>query len=407
MVLLNVLANDECKVNQAACLKAKKPSPEQDERKVWVLLGPNAGDNAQILHLAAGVQASYRTIQLQYNWRYPLPAVIKGCSLNSISTHNRSEILAASEPAWPHLVIACGPRSVPILRWIQKASGGRTKIIICGRPRAPLHWFDLVITTPQYRLPQRDNVLQLPLPMASFKAQELTQALMPWREHFAFQKQNTVGVLLGGNTWPFRYDIQYAHRIGHYLQNTPGYFLITSSRRTPALVLKIIQSYVQDRCWVYNWRQSSLATASTDSTTTSNPYRAILAASQRLLVTGDSAMMMAEANASAKPFAYFPLPKQHWLSYLLPATWALRWQRSALSTKRNFFTRVLNSALAYLIEWGMITPQRDFTALHQHINEQGFSECIEFNHQQSGDNTALFHHDLISSVQSAVLRLLQ
>jgi mitochondrial fission protein ELM1 len=403
MVLLNVLANDECKANQTACLKAKKPSPEQDENKAWVLLGPNAGDNAQMLHLAAGVQASYRTIQLKYNCLYPLPAVFKGCSLSSISAHSRTEIFATSNKGWPHLVIACGPRSVPVLRWIQKASGGRTKIIICGRPRAPLHWFDLVITTPQYSLPKRSNVLQLPLPMARFNENELLQDLMPWREHFAFQKQNIVGVLLGGNTWPFRYDAPLAHRIGRHLQNTPGYFLITSSRRTPASVLKIVQSYVQDRCWVYDWRQST----SVQLSPSANPYRAILAASQRLLVTGDSAMMMAEANASAKPFAYFPLPKPHWFSYLLPATWALRWQRSALSKRNGFLVRQINSGLASLIEWGMITPQRDFSALHQVMNEHGLSQCIELDHQSCTKGPPFARHDLFSAAHGAVVRLLQ
>ncbi|MCG8463976.1 MAG: mitochondrial fission ELM1 family protein [Xanthomonadales bacterium] len=403
MDCLNELANDEATTNPTVHLNAQISSPKSHNSKVWVLLGPNAGDNAQIIHLASTLKTGYLTIALHYNWLYPLPAIVKGNSLSSIKLHSRSAIQDAAKSGWPQVVIACGPRSVPILRWLKSASAGRTKVIICGRPRAPLHWFDLVITTPQYRLPQRSNVLSLPLPMARFKTTQLQQALMPWREHFAFQKQNIVGVLLGGNTWPYRYDTQHAHRIGRYLQNTPGYFLITSSRRTPEFVLKIIQSYVQDRCWVYDWRQSK----SVQFSPRANPYRAILAASQRLLVTGDSAMMMAEANASAKPFAYFPLPKPHWFSYLLPATWALRWQRNAVSKRNGFLVRHINNALAHLIEWGMITPQRDFEALHELINQQGLSQCIEFNHRTRINDSIVVHNDLITAAHGAVLRFLQ
>ena len=42
-----------------------------------------------------------------------------------------------------------------------------TRLVQIGRPRADLDGFDLVVTTPQYRLPERPNVLHLALPLHS------------------------------------------------------------------------------------------------------------------------------------------------------------------------------------------------------------------------------------------------
>ena len=58
---------------------------------------------------------------------------------------------------------------MPVARWIQQQSGGRTKLVRLGHPRADNELFDLVITTRQYPVPPGENVVTLPLAMNRFR----------------------------------------------------------------------------------------------------------------------------------------------------------------------------------------------------------------------------------------------
>ena len=51
--------------------------------------------------------------------------------------------------------------------------------------QAPLHAFDLIITLPQYRLPERDNVLHLSGALNRIQSEKLEQAAADWRAQFA------------------------------------------------------------------------------------------------------------------------------------------------------------------------------------------------------------------------------
>ena len=73
------------------------------------------------------------------------------------------------QPPWPDLVVGIGRRTVPVARWIQQQSGGRTNLVRLGHPRADNDLFDLVITTRQYPVPPGDNVVTLPLAMNRFR----------------------------------------------------------------------------------------------------------------------------------------------------------------------------------------------------------------------------------------------
>ena len=75
------------------------------------------------------------------------------------------EAAASLKAPWPTLVLSAGCENEPVARWIRQASGGRTRIVHVGRPWGPLDGYDLVVTTPQYRLPERPNVLQNEAPL--------------------------------------------------------------------------------------------------------------------------------------------------------------------------------------------------------------------------------------------------
>ncbi|HEX6410892.1 MAG TPA: ELM1/GtrOC1 family putative glycosyltransferase, partial [Sphingomicrobium sp.] len=127
--------------------------------RIWVLLGERRGDNNQMLGLAEALGTPFETRTMAYRSRWLLllrlfptkPFLLTGKSRRTL------------RPPWPDLVIGIGRRSVAVARWIKDQSGGRTRIIRLGNPRADTRLFDLVITTAQYPVPANGNVLVLPI----------------------------------------------------------------------------------------------------------------------------------------------------------------------------------------------------------------------------------------------------
>jgi len=167
------------------------------EPRIWVLLGQRTGDNAQALAVGHAVAEAMggKVLEkpLAYNGHYRTPNLLLGATLRSLRRETRDRL----GPPWPDLVVGVGRRSVPVARWIGKQSGGSAKLVQIGRPRAPIAWFDIVVTTPQYRLPEAANVLHLllpPLPPPALDPGELTR----WRNAFADLPRPWIGVLVGG-----------------------------------------------------------------------------------------------------------------------------------------------------------------------------------------------------------------
>src|SRR4030095_12344312 len=136
------------------------PSESPPRVRVWVLLGDSAGDNAQLLRLAEAPVWPFEAKRIRYNRLNRCPNLLLGASKFTVDT--RSDPLA---PPWPDLVIGASRRAAPLARWIKKQSGGRSRLVHLLHAQAPLHYFDLVVTTPQYRLPERSNVLHNLLPL--------------------------------------------------------------------------------------------------------------------------------------------------------------------------------------------------------------------------------------------------
>ena len=126
-------------------------------RSVWGLLGTRAGDNEQVQQLVRALGVPHELKRFVFNPLRHLPNRVLGA-------RRRSAAGGPLSPPWPDLVVSAGKRSVPVARWIRAQSGGRTKLVHFGRPRAPLAWFDLVITTAQYGLPESSRVLRNCLP---------------------------------------------------------------------------------------------------------------------------------------------------------------------------------------------------------------------------------------------------
>jgi mitochondrial fission protein ELM1 len=260
-----------------------------------VLLGDKTGDNEQCLALADALGWPYETRRLAYNRRYRRWNVRLGARLSSLD-RARSEALA---PPWPDLVVAIGRRSVPVTRWIQRQNAGRTRLVQLGRPRAPLAWFDLVVTTPQYAVPERANVVTLTLPPTRRRIADCTTEAA-WRGVVDALPRPRIAVVVGGSGDPFTVDETAAARLAEEASalavRTGGSLLVTTSRRTDARAYTALRANLRAPHALHHWMAGDAV----------NPYPLFLAEADRFVVTGDSVSLLADALATGRPVALFP-----------------------------------------------------------------------------------------------------
>ena len=270
---------------------SKNQDAQLNRPRIWTLLGARTGDNQQVSALADALGWPVEEKLLDYSPLRGLPHFLIGNSLYTVKEPTRTQL----RPPWPDIVIASGRRSVAPARWIKQQSGHRAKLIQLGRPRAPLHLFDLVITTPQYGLPAADNVLSLSLPLQSQLDSKEKNLKSPFEELSELPRPWT-GVLIGGTTWPFILDSRAASALGGDINGWIGRFggsvLITTSPRSDPELAESLGNVLNIPHFLHRWAAG-----------TENSYKAILQSADQMIVTADSVSMLADTVRSGKPTA--------------------------------------------------------------------------------------------------------
>ena len=272
---------------------AQAESPEApgfQPPRTWLMMGHRAGDNSQVQALAEALGWPFETRHFVYRPTELLTNLTVPLTLAGIVQRKSSKL----EPPWPELIISAGRRNEPVCRWIQIQAaklGQRIRLVHCGRPWARILNFDLVVTTPQYRLPQRDNVLHNSTPLHRVTEGRLEAEGVRWRARLAHLPQPYISVIIGGNSGPFSYDKRAAARLGRQASAMAkalgGSLLITTSARTAAETLPVLESALEVPNFFFKWRKDA----------EDNPYFAFLDLAERHIVTGDSMSMLTEACA--------------------------------------------------------------------------------------------------------------
>jgi mitochondrial fission protein ELM1 len=264
---------------------------------IWLIDAYRAGERGQVRALVDALGWPCETKVLSYRSHVFLPHVLGHSTLRGISAAAASTL----RPPWPDLVISCGVRNEPVCRWIRNQSGGHTRYVHVGRPWAALNSFDLVITTPQYRVPERPNVLNNMLTLHSVTPQRLAQARSEWAKPFAQLPRPYFAVIAGGNSGPFtlgpKASARLAQQASHLAREHGGSLLVSTSSRTSAAAVDALQASITVPNYFYRWQPAD----------TANPYLGILAWADRLIVTGDSIAMLSEACATGKSVQMFDL----------------------------------------------------------------------------------------------------
>lgn len=316
---------------------------KQSKKVIWVLQGARVGDNAQARGLASliGAQVFYK--ELKFNTLHHLPNLILGASTASLRAVSKDEML----PPWPDLVIATGKRCAPAARWIKQQSRGQTKIVHLGRPRAPLAAFDLVITTPQYGLPQAENVIEMPLPLVASRKTD-TDELDLWRTEWAGLRKPLIAVAIGNAKFPMIMGQRETQKLGRQLnslaEQKKGSLLLIASPRTAQRVVAQIGAEVSVPHLTYAMFNPMR-----------NPYQAALATCDHFVVTSDSISMISELVNTGKPVDVFELPHRS----LSP-----KWGSAA-------------GLGGWLSRNGLLQPPRDVPGMVRRLVESGYVNVLD------------------------------
>jgi mitochondrial fission protein ELM1 len=262
------------------------------------MMGHRAGDNSQVHALGEALGWPFEIKRFTYRPTELLTNLCLGPTLAGVVQSQSSTL----EPPWPDLILTAGRRNEPICLWIQKqARGQKVRLVHVGRSWAKIERFDLIVTTPQYRLPERPNVLHNTTPLHRITEARLAAEAEIWRPRFDHLPGPHVAVVIGGNSGPFTFDeaagARLASQASDLAESLGGSLLVTTSARSSAASVGAFERELRVPAHIHRWSRDAAE----------NPYFALLGLAHSIIVTGDSMSMLTEACATAKPVYIFDL----------------------------------------------------------------------------------------------------
>jgi len=352
---------------------------------IWILRSTGVGADRQMLNLAEALGGEVRFIDVLDSPARAVLDRLKPGSAQHIPEAKRAKL----SPPWPELVLFGGGRSLVDAERIRTASGGHAKIVCIGRIAARLDRVDLLLTTPQYSLPDHARVVHLDLPLNFVEPSALEAAAGKWRARFASLPRPWHGVMLGGPSGSFRFDGGTGRKLGRQLQSlvrrVGGSLLITTSPRTGADVIEALLAEIDAPNWCYRWQRDD----------PDNPLTGILALSDDLVVTADSASMLAEACSLGKPVAVFE-PPLTWPARLFARPWLPR-----------PLARLWRPLRARLVLAGLWVPARRMERIHQGLIERGRIVTVANLAQDEPTSACKDRNEDLHRAVSAVCRLME
>jgi mitochondrial fission protein ELM1 len=333
--------------------------------RTWVLLGDKGGDNGQVETLLEALDwpVERRFLQPLPQWVYGKPRYRP--TLDHLDPA-RSDAL---EPPWPELIITIGRRPSMAALWVRQQSGGRTRIVLVGKPSGHLEDFDLVIASAENQMPPLPNVLCTRLPYMRVDEAAVAAAAAAWAPRLAELPRPLVAFLVGGETNPFVMDAGVARRLldtARQVLDSGGTPYITTSRRTTPAVLEVLERDLPAGALLYRWQP--------DTPPQDNPYRALLGSADGFVVTGDSISMQVEVARLRRPLAIFPLPSGHFGSLDLARRRLASWLNNPRCERTGDRVRQALARGVYRIDgFQLLSATRDFQAFHRGLIDAGLA----------------------------------
>lgn len=201
----------------------------------------------------------------------------------------------AVTPPWPDIAIAAGRRTIPALRRLKRASGGRTFTVYLNRPATGTATADLIVA-PRHDGFSGANVIAPAIPANRLSAKILAAARIAPDPRVAALPGPRIALLIGGDSRHFRFTDNDAAKLAAAVRQifaNGASVMATISRRTPVAVAKALGTAIAAGPG-FLWDGGD-----------PNPYVSILACADAVLVTADSVNMASEAASTGAPIHVF------------------------------------------------------------------------------------------------------
>jgi uncharacterized protein len=198
-------------------------------------------------------------------------------------------------PPWPDIAIATGRLSIPYLRALSRLAGSGTFRVVLQDPKTGLRTAD-VIWVPEHDRLRGENVITTLTAPHSFSQARLAQLRGAMPMAISRLPSPRVTITLGGPSRACKFTNADQCRLAGAVRSLAALnasFLVTPSRRTPAVLLQAIDEATRGRPRIL-WRGEGV-----------NPYPDFLACADVLVVTADSVNITGEACATGRPVYVF------------------------------------------------------------------------------------------------------
>ncbi len=250
----------------------------------WVITEGIMGTQNQCVGIAEamGLTPVIKRIKLKSPWKQLVPYL---CFGNKYSLSNKGDNI---NPPYPDLVIASGRKSICIAKYIRKASRGETFVVYLQDPKISSKNFDLVVA-PQHDSIRGENVMLVTSALHRVTPERLEEEKQKFKDQFKHLPHPRVTVLIGGSSKHHTMNKKNTEILINQLSKLNAGLMITASRRTgEENTKKLRESLKGDN--IYFWDNEG-----------ENPYFALLALADYILVTEDSVSMTSEAISTGKP----------------------------------------------------------------------------------------------------------
>jgi uncharacterized protein len=264
------------------------------DARVLVLSSGMAGHEINCIGVAEALGAPYKKIVVAPRGLFKRLAPYGPIDPKD-SPRRPGSILA---PPFPDIVIACGRITVPYIRALKRAGGAKVFAVFLQDPHYARREFDL-LWAPRHDGLAGPNVLSTltsPHPFSAARLEALRKTPDP---RVAALPVPRAAIILGGPSGAHGFSGEDLERMAQAARSiaAQGYSVMaTPSRRTPPGLVAAVRTGLAaaDPARSFVWDGAG-----------ENPYGAMLAQADAILVTGDSVNMMGEAVATGAPVYIF------------------------------------------------------------------------------------------------------
>jgi len=287
--------------------------------RIWILSDGKIGDETQCFGIADALGLSAQRKLIKPRALFALLMPYGPIDPRDAPRHPASPLA----PPFPDIAIAAGRRTVTYLRHLKRASGGRTFTIFVKDPYIGCGAAD-TIWVPRHDKLRGANVIVTPTPAHRMSAAVLSAARQNPDQRLAALRAPRLAMILGGMSQHHHYSQANEAELSALARQgaAAGFSLmVTGSRRTPpALLAKVKTTLDLSPGTHFIWDGSG-----------ANPYAAMLALADAIVVTADSVNMMAEAVATGAPVHIYEPEGGHkkmtaYMDYLISSGAARRWR---------------------------------------------------------------------------------